>query len=97
MKEKFWLCKRGRIFYLCDSETQKRTSLNTRDPQEAQRLLAARIETLGKPALGLAMARAYLASYDDTQVRAQARGIRPRPTRESDRRFDGLGNRAVIH
>lgn len=66
MKEKFWLCKRGRVFYLCDSETGKRASLHTQNQQEAQRMLRARIESAGNPSLGLAMARAYLTACDKT-------------------------------
>ena len=64
MKSKYWLCKRGLVFYLFDSETGWRTSLNTRDRLEAQRILHAKIESAGKPALGLALAKAYLSALD---------------------------------
>ena len=64
MKEKYWLCKRGRVFYLLDSETGHRASLRTTDRNEAERLAAAKKETRGKPALGLALAKAYASALD---------------------------------
>lgn len=64
MKKQFWLCRRGGSFYVFDSETGRRESLRTRDPQEAQRLLAAKIEATEQPRLNMAIARAYLAASD---------------------------------
>ncbi len=66
MKKQFWLCKRGRIFYLCDSQTGQRTSLGISDRNEAEKIARAKNESQGKPALGLALAKAYLAAYDQT-------------------------------
>jgi len=57
MKKKFWLCKRGPVFYLLDSESGQRTSLQTSDRNEAERLVQARNESRGKPVLGLAVAK----------------------------------------
>ena len=65
-RQRYWLYRRGGVYYLHDSETGKRETLETRDRREAERLRAARNETANKPALGLAMAKAYLAAYDPT-------------------------------
>lgn len=64
MKQRFWLFRRGPVFYLEDSETGHKESLRTRDPREAERLRHARNETAGRPQLGLTLGRAYLAAYD---------------------------------
>jgi integrase len=64
MKSRFWLCKRGTIYYALDSETGRRISLRTSDKLEAQKLLYAKNEVIGKPALGLALAKAYLSAFD---------------------------------
>lgn len=64
MKQRFWLFRRGPVFYLEDSETGHRESLKTRDPKEAERLRQARNDVTGRPALGLTLGRAYLAAYD---------------------------------
>lgn len=64
MEKRFWLCRRGGSFYVFDSETGRRESLRTRDPHEAQRLLAAKIEATEQPRLNIAIARAYLAASD---------------------------------
>jgi hypothetical protein len=65
-RQRFWLYRRKGVYYVHDAETGKRESLNTRDKREAERLRAARNETADKPALGLAMAKAYLSAYDPT-------------------------------
>ena len=41
MKQRFWLFKRGSVFYLQDSETGKKDSLGTRDLKQAERLRTA--------------------------------------------------------
>ncbi len=64
MKKTYWLCKRGPVYYLLNSVTGQRTSLQTRDLSVAQDLVHARNEASGKPALGMALARAYLATSD---------------------------------
>ena len=68
MKQRFWLFKRGSVFYLQDSETGKKDSLGTRDPKQAERLRAARNEAVEKPLLGLTPGRAYLSAYDPNLV-----------------------------
>ncbi len=64
MKSRFWLCKRGAIYYALDSETGRRISLRTSDKLEEQKLLHAKNEVVGKPALGFALAKAYLSALD---------------------------------
>ena len=68
MKQRFWLFKRGLVFYLQDSETGKKESLKTRDPKQAGRLRAARNEAADKPRLGLTLGRAYLSAYDPNLI-----------------------------
>ena len=43
MKKRFWLCKRGGVFYIKDALTRKRTSLKTSDDVEADRLFQTQI------------------------------------------------------
>src|SRR5436190_1363311 len=64
MKKRFWLFKRGPIFYVEDSETGKKESLQTTDRKEAERLRIARNEAAGNPLLGLNLAKAYLSASD---------------------------------
>ena len=64
MKKKFWLCKRGSVYYLFDSETGHRTSLRTEDQTQAEQILQAKNQVEGKPLLGLALAKAYLSALD---------------------------------
>ena len=64
MKKRFWLYKRGEVFYLQDAETRQKESLHTKDAKEAQRLRDARNQSVDQPHLGLALAKAYLAAYD---------------------------------
>jgi hypothetical protein len=39
MKSKYWLCRRGDVYFRFDSTTGKRESLRTSDKQEAARIL----------------------------------------------------------
>jgi len=68
MKEKYWLTKRGSMFYSLDSETRQRKSLGTTDRHTAQKIIQAKNESTNRPALGLSLAKAYLAAYDETLV-----------------------------
>ena len=68
MKKRFWLYKRGEVFYLQDAETRQKESLHTKDSKEAERLRDARNQSVDRPHLGLALAKAYLAAYDPTMV-----------------------------
>lgn len=65
MKQRFRLYRRQRgVFYLFDNLTGKRQSLNTKDNQEAIRLLHAKNEALVNPQVNRQIARAYLAVSD---------------------------------
>ncbi len=64
MKNKFWLCKRSQMFYLLEAETGRRTSLRTTDPNVAKEIVRAKNEAAGKPALALALGRAYFSAYN---------------------------------
>ena len=75
MKKKFWLCKRSRVFYLFDSESGKRTSLQTSSRPDAERLVQARNDSKGQPVLGLAVAKAYLSACDPRLVQRTWREV----------------------
>src|SRR5271169_3946298 len=64
MKKKFWLCKRGPVYYLLNAESGQRTSLQTTDCSTAEKIIRARNEAAQSPALGLALAKAYLSAHD---------------------------------
>src|SRR5262245_32568575 len=65
MKQRFRLFQRGRsVFYCVDNLTRKQTSLQTRDRDEALRLLNAKNEAERQPAINLQIARAYLLASD---------------------------------
>jgi len=68
MNKRYWLYKRGRTYYLKDSETGKQESLRTKDKSEAQRLLDARNDSLKAPMLSMALARAYLVGHDQNMA-----------------------------
>jgi hypothetical protein len=68
MKQRFWLFKRGSVFYLQDSETGRKDSLGTRDPKQAKRLRTAKNEAAEKPLLGLTLGKACLSAYDPKLV-----------------------------
>jgi hypothetical protein len=54
MKERYWLSKRGSMFYSLDSQTRERKSLGTTDRHEAKKIIQAKNESTDRPALGLA-------------------------------------------
>jgi hypothetical protein len=68
MTERYWLSKRGQIYYSIDSITRERKSLATTNRHEAQKIIQAKNESTGRPALGFALAKAYIAAYDQTLV-----------------------------
>ena len=68
MKQRFWLFKRGNVYYVQDSETGKQQSLDVTDKLQAQRLRAAKEEAIGQKTLNLAVGRAYLAACDPSLV-----------------------------
>ncbi|HMJ91585.1 MAG TPA: hypothetical protein VK530_17310, partial [Candidatus Acidoferrum sp.] len=60
MKQRFWLFKRGQVFYLEDSESGQQESLHTRNRGEAIQLQEAKNRAARQPLLGTALAKAYL-------------------------------------
>src|SRR5579862_5295450 len=67
MKMRYRLVRRGErnTYYCFDTATKKRTSLETGDPDEAQRIVDAKNDSLRQPSLNLNIARAYLAGTDN--------------------------------
>jgi integrase len=64
MKNLFWLCKRGKRYFLLDSKTGKRESLKTSDRKAAEKIVHAKNEAATQSLINLALARAYLAGSD---------------------------------
>jgi hypothetical protein len=65
MKQRFRIYRRkAGVYYIVESATGKRESLNTKSLQEATRLLHARNEAIANPTITLQIARAYLAVAD---------------------------------
>jgi hypothetical protein len=67
MKERYRLIQRGnrgRKYYCVDSLTGRRSSLGTRNEDEAQQLVLAKNQALRQPTLNLHIAKAYLAGSD---------------------------------
>jgi integrase len=64
MKIKYRLFKRGNVYYSEDAITRKQQSLHTSDPQEAQRLIAAKNEAVNHAQFTLAIGHTYLAITD---------------------------------
>jgi integrase len=67
MKERYRLIRRGSRglkYYCVDPETGQRTSLKTRNEDEAKQLVLAKNQALRQPTLNLHIARAYLAGSD---------------------------------
>jgi len=63
-KHRFWLYRRAGVYYLQDSETRKRESLNTRNRREAEQIRVARNQASDHPQVGIALAKAYLMAQD---------------------------------
>lgn len=59
---------RGGMFYCEDTETEKRTSLRTKDEEEATRLVNAKNESLKTTLVNRQIGMAYLSSADPTLV-----------------------------
>jgi integrase len=75
MKQRFRIWRRnkhargtGGVYYVEDTETGKRTSLQTTERQTAERLLNARREAEQQPQINLQIARTYLLASDPTMV-----------------------------
>ncbi|MGH7952163.1 MAG: hypothetical protein ACREFE_09625 [Limisphaerales bacterium] len=63
-KQRYWLYQRGGIYYIHDSETNVRESLETRSKQEAEHIRQTRNMTAARPVIGMSLAKAYLTSQD---------------------------------
>jgi integrase len=68
MKQRFYLFKRGEVYYLQDGLTGKQHSLQTRNRTEAERLWHARNEATASPGLNRALARVYLSANDSKML-----------------------------
>ncbi len=68
MKSKYWLCKRGNVYFSFDSTTGKRESLRTSDKQEAARILHAKNDAPHHAAINVSIAKAYLVGSDPKLV-----------------------------
>lgn len=64
LAKKFWLQKRGKVFYALNSETGQKESLRIRDPAEAERLINSKNEASIGSAINLSIAKAYLQAAD---------------------------------
>ena len=64
MRQRFYLFKRGGLYYLQDGITGKQQSLRTRSRTEAERLWHARNEATANPQINVALARVYLSAND---------------------------------
>lgn len=53
------------MFYCVDSQTGRRESLSTKDPDEAAQVILVKNQAVRQPALNLQMAKAFLAASDD--------------------------------
>ncbi len=68
MKQRFFLYRRGEMFYCEDTITGKQSTLRTKDESEAKSLLNARNEALRQPAMNLQIAQVYLQHGDATMA-----------------------------
>src|SRR5262245_30912258 len=68
MKHRFWLFKRGGIFYLQDALTGKQKTLDTRERKEAELIRATKDTAITQPHINLALGKAYLAAHDPKLV-----------------------------
>ena len=63
-KQRFYLFRRGRVFYFQDAETGEQKSLHTQDAKSAEALFQAKIKAFEQPLLNLALAKVRLAAID---------------------------------
>jgi hypothetical protein len=75
MKQRFRIWRRNKhargtsgVYYIEDTETGTRTSLQTNDRQTAERLLSARREAEQQPQINLQIARTYLLASDPIMI-----------------------------
>jgi len=63
-KQRYYLFRRGRVFYFQDAETGEQKSLHTQDAKSAEALFQAKIKAFEQPLLNLALAKVHLAAID---------------------------------
>ena len=91
-KQRFWLYRRDGIYYIHDSETGERASLNTRSKQEAEQIRTTRNMTVACPVIGMSLAKAYLTSQDPKLLARTWQDVidafcsRGKPQTQADRR-----------
>jgi hypothetical protein len=108
-KQRYWLYQRSGVFYLHDSETGRRESLNTRSKREAEKQRLARNEAAANPKAGYALARALITAHDpllperEWQHLFDEYGSRGKPQTQAHRRqvlarkvFDALRHKKLI-
>lgn len=64
MAKKFWLQKRGKVFYALNSESGQKESLRVRDKAEAERLVHSKNEAAVSSVINLSIAKVYLQAVD---------------------------------
>lgn len=64
MKNRFTIFRRGTVWYYEDRKTGQQKSLNTRDPEEARKLVQAKNDAVNLPLMNINMAKAYLNAID---------------------------------
>ena len=64
MQDRYYLYRRGSVFYCQDRTTGQQKSLQTSDKTEARRIIQAKNDTISQPMMNLVMARTYLAAQD---------------------------------
>ena len=64
MKERFYLYRRGEMFYLQDSRTGKQQSLETKDRKAALRLLEIKRQTVADPGFNQFILKSCLTTQD---------------------------------
>ncbi|HAM72784.1 MAG TPA: hypothetical protein DCM86_14170 [Verrucomicrobiales bacterium] len=109
MNHRFWLFRRGGVFYIEDSLTRRQETLGTRSRSEAEQLRAARESALSHPHANLAIGKAYLAAHDPQLVLRTWRTVMEdfvqrgqEPTRERKRRamssspFRAIANKKLV-
>ena len=63
-KQRYYLFRRGRVFYFQDAETGEQKSLHTQDAKSAEALFRAKIQAFEQPLMNLALAKVHLAAID---------------------------------
>lgn len=67
-RQRYWLYRRDRIYYIHDSQTGERVSLLTHNKQEAEQIRATRNMAATRPIIGMSLAKAFLSSQDPQLV-----------------------------